>query len=100
MVTWKPQARMHLKKIYQHIAKDSTNIAKQVVNELTECTRQLNDFPFIGKIVPEINDDNLRELHAHSWRILYQVQQPDVYVIAVIHKRQMPAFDDIQQLKQ
>ena len=43
----------------------------------------------MGKAVPEVNDENLRELHAHSWRILYQVRQHEVFVIAVIHKRQI-----------
>lgn len=91
---------MHLQNIYQYIAKDSTSIAKKIVNELAECTRQLNDFPFSGKTVPELNDEHLRELHLHSWRVMYQIRQGDVYVIAVIHKRQMPVLEDIQNFKQ
>lgn len=99
MVTWLPQAQLHLRNIYRHIARDSASTAQQIVNDLTERTRPLAEFPFTGKVVPEVNDDNLREVHAHAWRILYQVRQRNVYVIAVLHKRQQLAFEDIQLLK-
>lgn len=100
MVTWKPQARAHLRNIYQYIAKDSTSIAKKVITELTECTRPLAELPFMGKVVPEAGDESLRELHAHSWRILYQVRQHEVFVIAVIHKRQILPLADTLLLQQ
>jgi len=99
VVTWQPQAQAHLRNIYRHIAKDSVNIAQRIVLELTERTRPLAEFPFTGKVVPETNDPNLREVHAHSWRILYQVRQRDVFIIAVLHQRQQFAFEDIQALR-
>ena len=99
MVTWLPQAQSHLRNIYRHIARDSVNTAQQIVNDLTERTRPLAELPFMGKVVPEVNDDNLREVHAHTWRILYQIRQRNVYVIAVLHKRQQLGFEDIQLLK-
>lgn len=98
-MTWLPQAQLHLRNIYRHIARDSISTAQQIVNDLTERTRPLAEFPFTGKVVSEVNDDNLREVHAHAWRILYQVRQRNVYVIAVLHKRQQLAFEDIQLLK-
>ena len=99
MVTWLPQAQLHLRNIYRHIAKDSANTAQQIVNDLTERTRPLAGLPFTGKVVPEMNDENLREVHAHAWRILYQIRQHNVYVIPVLHKRQQLSFEDIQLLK-
>ena len=99
MVTWQPQAQAHLRNIYRHIAKDSANTAQRIVHELTERTRPLAELPFTGKIVPETNDKNLREVHAHSWRILYQIRQRDVYIIAVLHQRQQFAFEDIQTFR-
>ena len=43
--------------------------------------------PRLGKMVPEIKDDNIRELHLYSYRILYEIKPPNIEVLAVIHKR-------------
>lgn len=98
MVTWMPQARQHLRLLYTYIARDSVNTAQKIVNDLAERTRPLDAFPLTGKVIPEANDESLREVHEHSWRIFYQVRNRDVFVIAVIHKRRQLASDDIRDL--
>ena len=47
--------------------------------------RTLEQFPRAGRKVPEFDDDNLRELIAYSYRIIYRVEEADVIVAAVIH---------------
>lgn len=98
MVTWMPQAQQHLRQVYAQIARDSTSIAQQIVNDLAERTRPLDDFPWTGKVIPEAGDENLREVHAHSWRIFYQVRNRNVFVFAVMHKRRQLASEDIREL--
>ena len=34
-----------------------------------------------------IKDDNIRELHLYSYRILYEIKPPNIEVLAVVHKR-------------
>jgi toxin ParE1/3/4 len=98
VVTWMPQAQRHLRQVYTYIAHDSASIAQQVVNDLAERTRPLDEFPLTGKVIPEAGDENLREVHAHSWRIFYQVRNRDVFVFAVMHKRRQIAPEDIREL--
>jgi len=38
--------------------------------------------------VPEIGDDSVRELSLYTYRIVYEIGGPDVYILAVAHKRQ------------
>ena len=38
-----------------------------------------------GRKVPEFDDENLRELIAYSYRIIYRGEWKDVVVAAVIH---------------
>lgn len=45
----------------------------------------LSRFPRSGRKVPEFDDDNIRELLAYSYRIVYRVQDNEVLVSAVIH---------------
>ena len=44
-------------------------------------------FPHSGRKVPEFDDENVRELIVYSYRIIYQSQNSDVIIAAVIHGR-------------
>lgn len=38
-------------------------------------------------MVPELGVDTIRELSLYSYRILCEIEAPDVIVLAVVHKR-------------
>lgn len=50
----------------------------------------------MGRKVPELNEDTIRELGFYSYRVLYEIK-PDnlIEVLAVIHKRQHLEPEDI-----
>ncbi len=52
-------------------------------------SRTLADFPLSGRKVPEFDDENIRELIAYSYRIIYVVEQSEVTVAAIIHGKRM-----------
>ena len=87
MVTWSDPAKMDLRSIHDYIAHDSRYYAKKVTQDIAEKTDILNRLPLMGKIVPELNNLNIRELSLYSYRILYEIKDQDVFVLAVIHKR-------------
>jgi plasmid stabilization system protein ParE len=88
VVRWSDQAKADLKAIHNVIARDSTHYAKKVTQELVEKTDALAELPRLGRIVPELGDDNVRETPAYSYRILYEIKPgDDIVVLAVIHKR-------------
>ena len=87
MVIWTAPAKADLHHIYAFIAKDSKQYARKVTLEMVEKTDILDEVPRLGKMVPEIKDDNIRELHLYSYRILYEIKPPNIEVLAVIHKR-------------
>jgi len=47
---------MDLQQIHDYVAKDSKYYARKVVGTIVEKSEELGDFPEIGRIVPEIND--------------------------------------------
>jgi toxin ParE1/3/4 len=55
-----------------------------VVRRIVALTRMLDKFPLVGRKVPEFEDENLREVIAYSYRIIYRVAA-EVIVAAVIH---------------
>jgi toxin ParE1/3/4 len=68
-----------------NIASDSPFYAGSVVRRIVALTRTLEKFPFAGRKVPEFEDENLREMIAYSYRVIYRVEAAEVIVAAVIH---------------
>ena len=53
------------------------------------CARPIpwRNHPTQGRTVPEVNDPDLREIPAYSWRILYHLRNGTVFIVTLIHKR-------------
>jgi toxin ParE1/3/4 len=96
MVIWTPRARADLKAIPDYIAKDSRENAKRVSREiLHKANTTLAEPPRPGRKVPEINDPDLREVSAYSWRIIYHLRNNSAFVVTLIHKRRQPGEQDL-----
>lgn len=85
---WSGQARADLEAIHDVIARDSTHYARKVTLDLVENTDTLGELPRLGRVVPELGDDNVREIPAYSYRNISEIKPgDDVVVLPVIHKR-------------
>jgi len=84
-VVWSPRAVDDVEAIAAYIAADSPFYASSVVRRILTLTRTLEKFPFAGRKVPEFDDENLRELIAYSYRVMYRVGTTEVTIAAVIH---------------
>jgi plasmid stabilization system protein ParE len=87
MVIWTARARADLKAIHDYIAKDSSINAKRVVREMRRKAAGLAEAPLVGRVVPELDDPDIREIAAYSWRLIYHLREQCVFVLTVIHKR-------------
>ncbi len=87
MVKWSVPARNDLKQIHAYIAKDSKYYARNVIQEIVIKTETLTELPEIGRIVPEISDQNIRELIVYSYRLIYEISEGGIAILAIIHGR-------------
>ena len=55
------------------IAADNPSVAETFAFRLMSKVDVLADFPQLGRVVPEENDENVRELVLRPYRIIYQV---------------------------
>ena len=85
MVKWSIPAKIVLKYIHDYIGQDSQYYAKKVTEEILERSQILDSFPMKGRIVPEIEDENIREIFVYSYRIIYEIKKDSIYVLGVIH---------------
>ncbi len=88
MVIWSNPAKNDLKKIYDYIARDSKYYAVKVSQEFIEKSERLAEFPKAGRIVPEIEYPNIRELIIYSYRLIYEISPNRIEILAIIHGRQ------------
>ena len=87
MVIWTDPAKADLRAIHDFIAQGSKSYAKKISQDIFEKTRTLTLLPLSGRMVAELDDPDIREITAHTYRVIYETRGPDCYVLAVIHKR-------------
>ena len=84
-INWTFQAKEDLKAIAEYISKDSKRYAKFQVIRLKERTKILKTHVFTGKIVSEINREDIRELIEGNYRIIYKIVTDNRIDILTIH---------------
>jgi toxin ParE1/3/4 len=67
-----PQSQKDLRSIVRFIRRDSPDRAIAFANLLIDRSLSLGPLPEIGRVVPEINDANVREIIHGSYRIIYE----------------------------
>lgn len=86
-VRWTDSARRDLQEIATWIARDRPQTAREVVTALRASVRHLAEYPQLGRIVPEIGAESLRERVVTPWRILYRLHEREIVILAVVHGR-------------
>ncbi len=89
LLVWSPRALDDVDSIAAYIAEDSEAYAASVVRLTLDKARRLSEFPYIGRIVPEFDDEAIREVFAYSYRIIYQIDHDEVTIAAVIHGKRL-----------
>jgi toxin ParE1/3/4 len=90
-VHWTEAALADLRAAETHVARHSAQYAASLVDRIFARTGQLADFPHLGGMVPEHDDESLREVFEHSYRIIYRVLEQQIDIVAVVHaSRRLP----------
>ncbi len=68
-LTWSPQSLRDLEAIRTYIAVGSVVCADAIVGRLVAAVERLKTFPESGRVVPERNDPEIREVIVRDYRI-------------------------------
>lgn len=88
-VSWSPEATDDLESIAEYIARDSEFYARAVVSEVLKVARSIGSFPLIGRMVPEIENEAIRERFVYSYRLVYRIEKSSILIVAVIHGKRL-----------
>ena len=86
---WLPLALRDLDEIRRYIARDNAAAARHWVTRLQARARDAASMPMAGRVVPELEQDDVREVLLRSYRIVYRVLGEEVHVLTVFEGRRL-----------
>lgn len=84
-VTWSPRSLKDINEIANYIAKDSLLYAEEQVKLFFEKAKTLEQHPFAGRPVPEIQDPTIRQILCGHYRIIYEILNSRQTAIITVH---------------
>ena len=88
-VIWTHRARRRLQEIYDYIANDQPQNAEKWINHLIERGHKTAEQPWMGRMVPEYEEETIREVLQGDYRIIYQITASRINILTVRHGSQL-----------
>ncbi len=86
---WSQEALDDIDAIADYISRDSSYHAQAVVDAILALEGSILAHPKAGRIVPELATPDVRERFLYSYRVLYEIREQQIEVLAVIHGRRL-----------
>jgi toxin ParE1/3/4 len=82
---WTPRSIQDLESIAQFISLDSIRYAKLTIKALRARAQSIKRNPAIGRVVPETNRPDIREIFQGNYRIVYWIEDRNTIHILTVH---------------
>ena len=96
---WSADSRDNLRSIHHRISKDSERAADTLIDQITSSAGRLSEFPLSGRIVPEFDQEDIRELIVRNYRVVYQLIGDTVGVVRVHHGARLLRKSQLKQFE-
>ncbi|MBU3948807.1 MAG: type II toxin-antitoxin system RelE/ParE family toxin [Proteobacteria bacterium] len=97
-IVWTQEALEKLAEMQEYISKDNLKRAITFTKFLIEQGETLIDHPEMGRVVPEIGNESIRELIVKKYRIIYRLSGKRVEILTVFEVHRLLRFEDIDNL--
>jgi len=94
-IIWSPLAIERASEIAEYIAQDKPSAAEKWINTVFSKVEQLKSSPEVGRVVPEIRNDQFRELIYGNYRIIYRIKKTQISILTIRHGKQILPIDEI-----
>ena len=94
-IIWSPLAIQRVNEIAQYIAQDNYDAAIKWIDTIFEQVERLKSFPQSGRIFPETNREQVREILYKNYRIIYRLDEQAINILTVRHRKQILPLDVI-----
>lgn len=94
-IIWSPLAIEQASEIAEYIAQDKPSAAENWINSVFSKVEKLKSAPEIGRIVPEIRNNQFRELIYGNYQIIYRIEKNQISILTIRHGMQILPIDEI-----
>lgn len=84
-ITWSPLALDRAEEAARYIAERRKTAASPWIDQLFGAVDRLRQFPFSGRMVPEFEREELRQLIVDAVRVIYRLEESRILVLTVRH---------------
>ena len=88
-LTWRPEAAEDLDRIAAHIERESPAVARALTRRIVTAIERLRLFPRSGRVVPEEQDEAIRDILVVAYRVVYRLLYYDVQIVMIRHSAQV-----------
>ncbi|HEC98486.1 MAG TPA: type II toxin-antitoxin system RelE/ParE family toxin [Nitrospirae bacterium] len=97
-IKWTPQSLDDIEAIANFIARDSSYYARMFTIKVFEAVDRLELFSESGRIVPELNRKEIREVFFGNYRIIYRIKDELIEILTVYHSARLLDVNKIENL--
>ena len=94
-IIWSPLAIDRASEIAEYIAQDKPAAAEKWISTVFSKVEQLKSSPEIGRIVPEIKNNQFRELIYSNYSMVYRIEKEQISILTIRHGKQILPINEI-----
>jgi plasmid stabilization system protein ParE len=94
-IVWSPLAVNRASEIAGYIAQDKPSAAEKWIKTVFSKVEQLKSSPEIGRAVPEIRNNQFREIIYGNYRIIYRIETEQISILTIRHGKQILPIKEI-----
>jgi len=94
-IIWSPLAVDRASEIADYIAQDKPAAAEKWIKTVFSKVERLMTSPEIGRMVPEIRNNQFRELIYGNYRIIYRIEAERISILTIRHGKQILPIKEI-----
>lgn len=88
-ILWSPLAIERMTQVAEYIANDNPTASEKWIDSVFKKVEQLEKFPKLGRIVPEANRNEIREILYKNYRVIYRLDKNYISILTVRHGKQI-----------
>jgi toxin ParE1/3/4 len=94
-IIWSPLAQHKLTDIADHIAQDKPGAALNWVETVLDKVENLTLFPNSGRVVPELENEQYKELIIGNYRVIYKITEKQIQILTIRNFKQLLSTKDL-----
>ena len=94
-IIWSPLAVERMTEIADYISRENPTAAVSWVKAVFDKVENIKQFPYVGRIFPEANRKEIREILFKNYRIIYRVGTEHISILTVRHGKQLLPTEEI-----